>query len=216
MFGPYQATRKETNMSARWKSRQDGTWVVVGSPDEVQPGATVEVVSQSGKTRSVRIEKVGDPFTTDQGETLVYGYPDRRASEKQITALRSIASAKFVEQKEVDTILSPYRSSISSGEISAEDAHRLLDKLFRFERKPDAQVRWRKIDRRWFVLGPPEIIYAGATVRVSKKDGTEAEVRIKEVYGQMLDGVLGIPVRTKRPDGKEEDDETEEEENEDA
>jgi len=203
-------------MSARWKSRQDGTWVVVGYPDEVRPGASVEVVSQSGKVRSVRIEKVGDPFTTDQGETLVYGYPDLRASEKQIAALRSIASAEFVRQKEVDAILSPYRSSISSGEISAEDAHKLLDKLFSFERKPDAQVRWRKIDRRWFVLGPPEIIYAGATVRVTKKDGTEAEVRIKKVHGEMLDGVLGVPERTKRQGSKEEDDETGEDENEDA
>jgi len=203
-------------MSARWKSRQDGTWVVVGSPDEVQPGATVEVVSQSGKTRSVRIEKVGDPFTTDQGETLVYGYPDWRASDKQIAALRAIASARFVQQKEVDTILNPHLANIFSGNISAQDAHKLLDKLFQFEREPDASVRWRRVDDEWLVLGPPEIIYAGATVRVSKKDGTEDKVRIEEVVGELGDNVLGAPERTKHQDSKDEDDETGEGKNEDA
>jgi len=187
-------------MSARWKARSNGTWVVVGYPDEVKPGASVEVVSQSGRIRSVRIEKVGDPFTTDQGETLVYGYPDWRASEKQIAALRAIASARFVQQKEVDEILNPHLANIFSGNISAQDAHKLLDKLFQFEREPDAPVRWRRVDDEWLVLGPPEIIYAGATVSVSKKDGTEDEVRIEEVVGELGDNVLGKPTRSDRQD----------------
>ena len=73
-------------MSITWRKSKSGEWVVCGPVDDVRVGV-VTVTKRSGVIEHVEIEKLGRPFQTDDGRTLVYGYPAK--TERTTTATRS-------------------------------------------------------------------------------------------------------------------------------
>jgi len=60
-------------VSITWRKSKSGEWVVCGPVDDVRVGV-VTVTKRSGVIEHVEIEKLGRPFQTDDGRTLVYGY----------------------------------------------------------------------------------------------------------------------------------------------
>lgn len=58
---------------ATFRKNKQGDWVVLGTVDEVVPGAFCRVTKKNGSRRTVFIFEVGTPFKVE-GVSMVYGY----------------------------------------------------------------------------------------------------------------------------------------------
>lgn len=76
-------------MSVTWRKSKSGEWVVCGPVHAVHVGV-VAVTKRSGAVEHVEIERLGKPFQTDDGITLVYGYP---AKAERTTTQSSYSSS---------------------------------------------------------------------------------------------------------------------------
>lgn len=56
-----------------YRKTQKGEWVVMGSASQITAGTTVKVSKKDGSSKTEFIAKVGNPFSTAQGQ-MVYGY----------------------------------------------------------------------------------------------------------------------------------------------
>lgn len=65
--------------TCRYSKTKSGEWVVIGPTDKIRAGATVEVLTKSGKVKTESILSIGNPYTDADGDELVYGYTGKRA-----------------------------------------------------------------------------------------------------------------------------------------
>ena len=56
-----------------YRKTQKGEWVVMGPASQITAGTTVKVSKKDGSSKTEFIAKVGNPFSTAQGQ-MVYGY----------------------------------------------------------------------------------------------------------------------------------------------
>jgi len=182
-----------------WRRTRNDEWVVVGPPEEVQEGATVRVQSSTGTVREVHIVRVGTPFTTDDGTTLVYGWPEvLPATEKQLRKLNALSSARFGDETRARAALAASRSAIQAGKLSRHDASVLIAELEAMPHEDGPRVRWQKVDDEWLLNGPVEEIVAGADVEVARKDGVIETMVIESVREVRGKWALGVPKRETR------------------
>lgn len=195
-------------MTCTWRQTQSGAWVVVGPPDEIAVGTTVEVVSKAGKARPVEIERIGEPFETPDGGWRVYGYPADDGSftitDAQRQALSNCIDRKYEDPAMARPLIAASKELLRHPDAHKSEASDLLSQLLNLEVVRDTRPRWAKRNDEWVVSGLASEVRGGATVRVRTKAGEVSVVKIERVepaeYGEY---VFGFPLREERSENAE-------------
>ncbi len=197
-----------------WKQKQNNEWVVVGPPDEVRVG-TVTVTSKSGSEKEVEIINLGEPFVTDSGETLVYGYLQPNptftwgtATEKQYDAILHMLKIRRTDKNRQSAIKAEFNEYAQAGTLDKEIASRIINELSNMpvEELPDEPYFTRNVAGQWIIKGRPEQVIAGQTLTINTKGGKKVKVKIASVEVTPDGYAMGYPEHDDNDNDTETDD----------